>query len=914
MLSRARGPRVDASSAWWLWTVGVGAFAIVYYLVPPWVSGWMLLAANLASGAAVLLAVRMWAPAHPLPWQLIGTGLLTYGTGNAVWFSYNLLLDAGSSVISLANLFYAAGYGLVAAGLVLALRRRDAAGFSARLLDGLIVITGSAAWWWTVLIQPIATSPSIDFFERVTSAAYPVSDLALLTMFGAFIIAPVRASFSDKLVIAAVGSALVADFIYSGQALSNSYEVGGLVDLPWLIGFAFFGAAALHPSMIEALGPAPQTQPMGRRRVGLFVVASLVGPLTLAARTLNGYPVSMAVLVGSSVLLFILVVTRMAGLLRNVEEQMQELDAQGQALAEAEERFRTLAEQIPAVTYIGSREPYVPSIYISPRLEGLLGFTPAEWLLDSNNWRNRLHPDDATETIEALARANTEGADFCLEYRMSRRDGALVWVRDEAVLLHDAEGRPTLWQGQITDITEHKRLEAQLTHQAFHDPLTKLPNRALFSDRVDHAVRRIERTEECVAVMFIDLDNFKVVNDTLGHAVGDEVLSLTAKRLNESLRGADTAARLGGDEFAVLLEATSEIDARRIATRILSSFRRELRVHDKEVMLAGSIGIAMGSGAEDSDQLLRNADTAMYAAKNGGRNRFVMFEQSMRSNLVTRRALQDDLKQAVENGELTVHYQPIFQLERMEMIGVEALVRWDHPERGPISPADFIPLAEEDGLIVPLGQFVLDTACAQARAWELALPREHPLTMGVNFSVRQLQLPRFTSDVIATLDRHSLNPDRLVLEITETVFMSDPEDIAHRLRLLADSGVPLAIDDFGAGYSSLGYLRDLPARVLKIDRGFVRGIDSGGSEHAFAEAITTLGRHLGLDVVAEGIETTGELEAMRRFGCNYGQGFLMCRPLPVGELERWMESSSRPALETLADRPQPALSGGPSNR
>ena len=624
---------------------------------------------------------------------------------------------------------------------------------------------------------------------------------------------------------------------------------------------------------------------------------------------------------GWILLAIMLIFTRMVGLVRNVELQMRALDAREKLarvaerkrheheLEEAEERFRTLAEQIPGVTYIGSREPYLPSIYISPRLKELLGYTPAEWLLDSDNWRKHLHPDDAIDTIAALARANKEAVDFSLEYRLCRRDGDVVWVRDEAVLLRDAGGQPTQWQGQLTDITAHKQLEAQLTHQAFHDPLTKLANRALFSDRVDHALRRIERTDECVAVMFIDLDSFKVVNDTLGHAVGDEVLTLTASRLNDSLRGADTAARLGGDEFAVLLEDTSEIVARRIATRILASLQSELRVQGKDVMLGGSIGIAMGSGGEDSGQLLLNADTAMYAAKNGGRNRFVMFEQRMRSNLMFRRALQADLRRAVENGELTVHYQPIMHLEHMEMVGVEALVRWNHPEQGEISPADFIPLAEEDGLIVPLGQFVLDAACAQARAWERTIDREHPLTVGVNFSIRQLQLPSFTSDVIATLDRHSLKPDRMVLEITETVFMSDPVDIARRLRLLADSGVPLAIDDFGAGYSSLGYLRNLPAKILKIDRGFVRGIDSGGSEHAFAEAITTLGRHLGLDVVAEGIETTGELEAMRRFGCNYGQGFLMCKPLPVHELETWMESSSRRDLETAAKGDQPVLSG-----
>jgi diguanylate cyclase (GGDEF)-like protein/PAS domain S-box-containing protein len=886
MASAHEGRKADAAaSTWRYWVAAAPLFTLIYFIVPREVRGWMFLALNLAAGATVLVGLRLWRPQRPAMWRLICAGLLCTGFGNLIWATYVLILGTNSAIVSIANVFFAGGYALIATGILTGLRRRDPKGFPTRLVDGLIIITGSAAWWWTVLILPVISVPGVHFIERLTSALYPTSDVALLVTLGALVVTPLRSSLSTRLVVIALGITLVSDLLYYRLALSNAFDVGGPVDFGWIIGFVCFGTAALHPSMAEDVPVESKERTLGKRRLAAFVAASLVGPATLIITKLSGERVNTWALVVPSLLLFLFTLWRMVGLLRNVEEQVDEIENQKSALEEAEARFRMLVEQIPAVTYIGALGPNLPSLYISPRLETLLGYTPEEWSRDPDNWRKHLHPEDADETMAAVANANSAAVDYSLEYRLFRRDGGVVWVRDEAMLLHDASGAPKFWQGIISDITVQKGLEEQLTHQAFHDTLTKLANRVLFSDRVDHALKRIERTDETVAVLFIDLDNFKDVNDTLGHAVGDEVLKLAAERLVACLRGSDTAARLGGDEFGVLLEDADETTACLVATRVIEALREPVTVQGTAVSIAGSIGIALGAGAEGSTHLLRNADAAMYVAKRGGRSRYVVFERHMRSNLTTRVQLHADLRSAIENGELDLHYQPVFDLTTLDPVGVEGLVRWNHPSRGLISPGDFIPLAEETGLIVPLGQFVLDRMCAQARQWEKTLQREHSLTVGVNVSVRQLQLKTFADDVAATLDRYGLPADRFVLEITETVLMSEPEDIARRLHRLAESGVLLAIDDFGAGYSSLGYLRQLPVRILKMDRSFLKGMRVGDEQQAFVEAIVMLGRSLGLDVVAEGIETQGELEAMRRIGCNFGQGFLLGRPLPADELE-----------------------------
>jgi len=436
----------------------------------------------------------------------------------------------------------------------------------------------------------------------------------------------------------------------------------------------------------------------------------------------------------------------------------------------------------------------------------------------------------------------------------------------------------TIAQHVSLALTDAKTVGA-MVHQALHDALTGLPNRALFLDRLEHALARAIRGGSEVAVLFLDLDRFKTVNDSLGHAAGDELLCAVSRRIVGCMRAADTAARLGGDEFAVLLEdLDSTHEAVRVAERIIAALEEPIGVADREVFVGASIGIATGAyGAAD---LLRHADVAMYRAKALGKGRYAMFEAGMQAEVMDRLDLEADLQRAVDRGELAVFYQPIIALGTGELAGHEALVRWRHPTRGLLAPGAFIPLAEETGLVAPIGRFVLREACRQAARWAAFVPG---LTMNVNLSGRELEDPRLLDDVTAVLRATGLPAERLVLEITETVLMQDTEATIERLRALRALGVRLAVDDFGTGYSSLRYLNRFPLDVLKMAKPFVDGLGSPDGDPALARAIIELGSDLGLHIVAEGIERSPQLAHLQRLGCPYGQGFWFARPMPAAE-------------------------------
>ncbi|MHB8464154.1 MAG: EAL domain-containing protein [Acidimicrobiales bacterium] len=431
------------------------------------------------------------------------------------------------------------------------------------------------------------------------------------------------------------------------------------------------------------------------------------------------------------------------------------------------------------------------------------------------------------------------------------------------------------------DITERKRLERELSHQAFHDSLTNLANQALFRDRVDHALVRSARHETRIGVLFLDLDNFKTVNDSLGHTAGDELLVSVAERLLACLRATDTAARLGGDEFAVLIEdAVDDDEITRTAERMIDALQQPFQSGGREIVVSASVGIALGTSGSSSDQLLRNGDLAMYAAKRKGKGRVETYHAAMHATAVDRLELETDLRQALSTGQLRVEYQPIFALATGQMTGVEALVRWQHPEKGLLAPDAFIPLAEETGMICDLGRQVLIEACTQARRWQRELPGASGLTVSVNVSPQQLQQDDLIHDVRAALAASGLSAHSLVLEFTETAMMSDTEATIRKFDDLKALGVRLAIDDFGTGYSSLSYLRRFPVDILKIDRAFVSGI-SPGEQTSLASAIISLARVLGLEAVAEGIETDSEAATLASLGCAQAQGFHFSRPVPA---------------------------------
>ena len=430
------------------------------------------------------------------------------------------------------------------------------------------------------------------------------------------------------------------------------------------------------------------------------------------------------------------------------------------------------------------------------------------------------------------------------------------------------------------DITERAVLEQRLRQLAFHDPLTGLANRALFADRISHAIAQARRSNTRIAVLYCDLDDFKTINDSLGHEAGDQLLLTVARRLRGCLRAGDTAARLGGDEFAVLLENLHGADeAVDVATRVLNELHRPLVLQDRNFTISTSIGIVVPpkGAATSAVELQRDADAAMYAAKRRGKSRWELYDPAMHANALPRLELTAELDRAMTHDELRLAYQPVVDLDSGRVVGVEALVRWQHPERGVVMPVEFIPFAEETGQILPIGRWVLSEACRQARAWQDE--GSGPLTMSVNLSARQLQDPRLVEALETTLAETGLRPDRLVLELTETALMAEPDAGFQVIRRLKRLGVRLAIDDFGTGYSSLAYLHRLPVDVIKVDRSFIADLGLGTDRATLARGILELVRSLQVSTVAEGIETSEQLDALRTFRCELGQGYMFSRPV-----------------------------------
>ncbi|MGH7686123.1 MAG: putative bifunctional diguanylate cyclase/phosphodiesterase [Candidatus Dormibacteria bacterium] len=477
----------------------------------------------------------------------------------------------------------------------------------------------------------------------------------------------------------------------------------------------------------------------------------------------------------------------------------------------------------------------------------------------------------------------------------------VVGNRLSDVSVFDGDDLPLLetFAAQASAAVQNTRLGNRLEHQAFHDPLTGLANRALFTDRLEHALQRRDGKSEQVAVVFLDLDDFKIVNDTLGHAAGDELLCAVGRRLQSVLRPADTAARFGGDEFAVLIEETGEqYSVVGVAQRILGVLAPTFAVSEREVTLRASLGVALAANADSTAaELLRRADVAMYRAKTRGKGTFEVFEPGMQAAITQRLETRTELERALREEQLTVYYQPVIDLKTNEPLGVEALVRWEHPERGLVNPAEFVGVAEESGLIHEMGLQVLREACRQCQAWQAAFPDLAAFSVSVNVSPRQLSNQNFVADVWDALTRSGLHPSRLVLEITESFMADDPENARQLLQRLKATGVRISLDDFGTGYSSLSALQDLPIDILKIDRAFIDHMVDDPRRGAFVQAIVRLGKTLGLGLVAEGVETHAQAERLLALGCFEAQGFYFSRPEPAHVITRLLRRTAASGVE-----------------
>jgi diguanylate cyclase (GGDEF)-like protein/PAS domain S-box-containing protein len=555
-------------------------------------------------------------------------------------------------------------------------------------------------------------------------------------------------------------------------------------------------------------------------------------------------------------------------------------------LRAANERFRSAFENAPIGMVMTDLEGLI--MRANPAMGDIVGRLPED--LAGVSVHDLTHVDDRQTGSAEMQRLISTGSNgYQIEKRYIQIDGREVWVSVSVSCVRDEQQRPLYLLEQVENINERRALRERLAYAAIHDPLTGLPNRELFMDRLEMALRRAERGQHHVAVIFLDLDRFKLINDSLGHDVGDQVLAAVADRLSGATRVSDTLARFGGDEFTILCDDVGDdADCLEVAQRLVVSMGLPLALQAGEVFVSLSVGIAVSRVGESGAVLLRNADIAMYRAKEKGPSRIEIYREDDEATAISRLRTSNELHRALERDELELHYQPFVDLHTETLVGMEALVRWQHPTRGLLLPQEFISLAEDGGLILPLGHWVLNEACRQLAAWT-ALRAEagetsELLNISVNVSAVQLADPGFPRQVAACIEESGIDPDHLWLEITESTLMRDADEAVVTLGALRDLGLHVEIDDFGTGYSSLSYLQRFPVESLKIDRSFVESLDQRSDSAAIVRAIIGLGDSLGLPIIAEGVERRSQVTRLRSLGCHLAQGFLYGRPLPARSL------------------------------
>jgi diguanylate cyclase (GGDEF)-like protein/PAS domain S-box-containing protein len=812
-------------------------------------------------------------------WLLIGIGYASTWAGNQLFSYYESVLQV-APFPSLADVFFLVAYPLMFAGMVnLSQPLQSSAERIKFALDIVTVMVAVLAFiGYFVLPQVGYDSAQQPIFEMAILTAYPLGDALivfgvlsiLLTRHGRRLHAPVA------LLLAAQAMQFVADIEFLFESAADAYQAGGASDKWFLVSFAVMMVAALDQYRRGAAFERVEVErhPYPYRLSPYIAVLSGYG--LLAYDHLSSNQDTLRITLPTVFLLTCMVIARQIIAARDIA-RLHALQAERRA----EHRFGTLVRHSSDVVLVTATDGVIR--YASPSVERTLGWPP-ETLLGCN-LAVLMHHDDI-ESMRAFLRRLSENEDVSdpVEYRVRNRDES--WQHIE-IIASNLSADPDVGGLVLNcrDVTDRRSLEDRLRHMAFHDPLTLLPNRNLFNERVQQALQRFAREQSRVAVMFVDLDNFKNINDSLGHEMGDKLLMAVAERLRRVVRPDDTVARLGGDEFSILLEDFKGAqDLSTLAARMADALHNPVFLAGKSVTVSGSIGIAIAGPGDQTQDLLRNADVAMYRAKASGKGGHEFFEASMHAQVLEHLELEMDIRRGLVAGEFLAHYQPIIDLRTNVIVGVEALMRWDHPRRGMVSPASFIPVAEASDLIVQLGRRILVEACNQAREWQQNHAEGLLEYVSVNISPRQLQQAGFVEDLREILHESGIAPGSLVLEITESLLLQNAEWTLQRLEALQGLGVRLALDDFGTGYSALSYLHQFPFDILKIDRSFVSKIADGANSDALVRAIVAMGSSLAMKTIAEGIETTAQFGELRRLGCDAGQGYLFSRPVPAEKL------------------------------
>jgi diguanylate cyclase (GGDEF)-like protein/PAS domain S-box-containing protein len=814
-------------------------------------------------------------------WLLIGLGCMVFA-GAQLGFATLAGLGEPTPDTSIPALLGVASIPLAGWGLV-AFSGASLTSRAVTALDGCTVAVSMLFVSWVTVLGPVYRA-SDDRGEQITTLFYVGGSLALT----ALVLAVMARWRGDLLTLSLLAVAFawvsITNAAYGLESVRGTYVTGhALIDLGWFSPFLLVALAAERPSARRS--PAD----VARRwflTLAIPYVALLVPIAILVAVLVSGESLDRFLEACGGTLL-VLLMTRMLltfmgyhALTTDLERRVVE---RTEAARISDVRLRALlrnSSDVIAVLDAADRFAYA-----SPAAASVLGQRPED--LRGQLLRELVHPDDRTNTSKCLQQARTSRpSPVTLACRLLRPDGQ--WCHVEASITVPVDDpdlvEPVL---NIRDVSDRVALQEELRVQATYDPLTALGNRRLFHERVRHALDRTRRTDETLSVLFVDLDHFKRINDSSGHAVGDEVLVQVADRIRSCLRPADTAARLGGDEFAVLLEGTSAEQARQVTDRVLAALEPPYQLADRTLVVTASVGVTSAvGGTRDGDTLLRDADVAMYQAKAQGRGRYAVFEPAMHAELVEQMALESELREALGRHQLRIEYQPVLELKNGTVTGVEALLRWRSSEDNDVPASIFIPLAEERGIIQQLDAWVLHAACRQVRYWQLRFPEHAALRVSVNLSAVELRSPDLAARVERVLHDTGLAAESLVLDITETAVLPDAHTVRDALQELRELGVGIALDDFGTGHASLSALRGLPLDAIKVDQSFIAGMDNGHSGRRLVGAIVSMAQALDLETVAEAVETPNQLAWLRRMRCGAGQGHLFSPPLEVGDLTR----------------------------
>jgi diguanylate cyclase (GGDEF)-like protein/PAS domain S-box-containing protein len=822
------------------------------------------------------------------PWTLLGIAMSSWAVGEAAWTWIEVVQHREVPFPSVADAGFLLFIPFAIVGIVGFVRTPGKGMSKVRgLLEAALVGCALVYISWVLVLDGIFDDTTIRPFGRVISLAYPVSDIVIIVV-ALFMLTRSRPAARAVLGLVAAGALALAlsDSAFTYLTSTAAYGTNQAVDGGWVLGFCLIALAAARVTQTaKAADPADAADraegsattsrlmllaPYGVAAAAATVRLSLIDGKSLGLDTQVFFVLVVVALLAS----IVAVVLENHALTSTLEARVRARTAQ---VRSGEQRLFALLQDLAEVVIVCDADLIIR--YASESVRQVLDRHPSA--VAGDPLTAVAASADKEHLLLAVREVVETGSVATVDFLLAGSSpGQERWATARVRNLLDEPSVAGVVVN-LREVTERRRLEDELRSQALRDSLTGLPNRTLFLERLDHALARCRRTGGSITVGMIDLDRFKTVNDSLGHHAGDDLLRQVAARLDPRVRGNDTVARLGGDEFAFLIE--SDLGGEDVAQRLLESLRPSFEVAGREVFASASIGLTDGGGGSDREELLRQADTAMYAAKRAGRGGFAPYEPAMHQQAVARLELEADLKRALERGELH---------DTGRVLGFEALMRWHHPTRGAVSPVEFIPVAEDTGVIVAMGRWVLHQACAQAAKWQR---RDQVLSMSVNVSTVQVRAGTVVADVDDALAASGLDPTCLVVELTESVVAEDGDALAIVLAHLRDRGVRVAIDDFGTGYSSLAYLQRLPVDILKVDKAFVDGLGQGDQADGMVRAIVELASTLSADTVAEGVERADQADALRALGCHLAQGYLFARPLSPEDAEAVLVSGVLPA-------------------